>query len=61
MTITLECASVLVNCGLIKFADIETIELTDNAKKLYAQLLSDNYIPSVNLLSSLIKLAELQK
>lgn len=61
MTIILECASILINCGLIKFVNIETIELTDNAKKLYAQLLSDNYSPSVNLLPSLIKLAELQK
>lgn len=59
MAITLECSSVLISCGLIELADIRTIKITEDAKKLYAQLISDNYVPSVNLLPSLIKLADL--
>jgi len=59
LTITLECASILVGFGLIEIVDIGKIQLTENAKKLYTQLLSDNYVPSINLLPSLIKLADL--
>ncbi len=59
MAITLECASVLISCGLIELVDIRTIKITENAKKFYAQLISDNYVPSINLLPSLIKLADL--
>lgn len=59
ITITLECASVLLSCDLIELVDLRTIQLTENAKKFYAQLLSDNYIPSINILPSLIKLADL--
>lgn len=59
IAIILECASILVSCDLIEIIDENTLKLTETAKKFYVQLLSNNYSPSINLLSALIELADL--
>lgn len=59
IAIILECSSVLISCDLIEIEDDNNLKLTDTAKKFYVQLLLNNYTPSINLLYSLLELADL--
>lgn len=57
--ILLSCASILVSCDLITMDVENNMQITDTAKKFYAHLLLINYVPSVNLLISLLEYCEL--
>ena len=59
IAIILELAGILVSCDLILVTEEKNLVLTDIAKKFYVQLLLNNYTPTVNLLPSLIELANL--
>lgn len=59
IAIILECASILISCDLIEKTDDNNLKITDIAKKFYVQLLLNNYIPSVNLLLSLVEISDL--
>lgn len=59
IAIILELAGILVSCDLIQVTEEKNLVLTDIAKKFYVQLLLNNYTPTVNLLPSLIELANL--
>lgn len=54
MAVLLSCASILVSCDLIAVDENSNMQVTDIAKKFYAHLLLINYVPSVNLLTSLL-------
>ncbi len=59
IAIILECAGILISCDLISVTEENNLILTDTAKKFYVQLLLNNYTPTINLLPSLIELADL--
>lgn len=59
IAIILECAGILISCDLILVTEENNLILTDIAKKFYVQLLLNNYTPTINLLPSLIELANL--
>lgn len=59
IAIILECAGILISCDLILVTEENNLILTDIAKKFYVQLLLNNYTPTINLLPSLIELADL--
>jgi len=59
MELILYCSSILISFDLITITQEKEIILTDIAKNFYIQLLSINYTPSTNLLSSLIEMAYL--
>ncbi len=59
IAVILECASILISCDLIEKTTDNSLKVTDIAKKFYVQLLLNNYTPSINLLSSLLEMADL--
>ena len=57
--ILLSCASILISCDLITMDADNNMQITDTAKKFYAHLLLINYVPSVNLLISLLEYCDI--
>lgn len=57
--ILLSCASVLISCDLITLDADNNMQITDTAKKFYVHLLLINYVPTINLLVSLLEFADL--